>query len=49
MTVLHSASLADANTPADPLAVSPRQIALSDLQKVRVPPHSFAIITVIHT
>jgi alpha-L-arabinofuranosidase len=49
MTVLHSARLSDANTPAAPLAVSPRQIALSDLQKVQVPAHSFAIITVLHT
>ena len=45
LTVLHSANLFDANTPAEPTKVSPVTRAISDLRSIQVPPGSFAIIT----
>ena len=46
ITVLSSANLFDANTPAEPTAVSPVTSAVGDLGNVQVPANSFAIITV---
>jgi alpha-N-arabinofuranosidase len=46
MTILNSANLFDANTPAEPTAVSPVTSVVSDLGNLHVPAKSFAIITV---
>merc|ERR1712086_1120321 len=46
ITVLTSPNLFDANTPAEPTAVSPVTSAVGDLGSMQVPANSFAIITV---
>ena len=45
LTVLHSANLFDANTPAQPTRVSPITSTVNDLQNVQVPANSFAVVT----
>ena len=45
VSILHSANLYDANTPAHPMAVSPVTSAVDDLHNVHVPANSFAILT----
>lgn len=45
LTVLHSANLFDANTPAQPTVVSPVVSTVRDLRNVQVPANSFATIS----